>query len=153
MKFHLGQNLAGIWEEVVALNIQKNRDISFISHNLIDFFYFEINVDLLVLFIYLLNKIILHIFLLVLLFLRGNIRYLWAHTCFVDNFVSREIALTAGKRLGQWILGDYFLLFWDRLHIRVVFQIYHWYTLLLSDSKHWSQQIFYLLWTRNMLGE
>jgi hypothetical protein len=134
MEFYFGQNLISIRKEVITLYIQKYRDISFVSHNLINFLYFEINIYLLILLVYLFDKVIYHIFLLIFLFLSRNVWHFRTHTCFVYNFISSEITLTAGEWLSQWIFSNNFLFFWNRLYVWMVYEIYHWNSLLFLYS-------------------
>ena len=59
MELYLWKNLGSVSEKVIALNIQKDRYISFVSHYFINLLHFEVHVYLLILFIDIFGKVIL----------------------------------------------------------------------------------------------
>lgn len=106
MELQLWQILWSTCEEVVALHIQKNWYVSFVSHRLVNFLYFEIDVDLLVLLVDFDIEIVLLPLLLILLFRALQIIwYLWNNAGLCDYFVLTHIALVARERLDQTIVA------------------------------------------------
>lgn len=75
MKLQLWQILWGTREEVVALHIEKDWYISFVSHRLVNFFDFQIDIDLFILLVHFDIEIVLLPLLMVLLF--GALQIVW----------------------------------------------------------------------------
>ena len=141
MEFNLGQNIWDIGKEIVALNIEKNWYVSFVSHGLINFFNFQVHVNFLILFINLLCEIIFfrffrnHIF----RFVRYHIWYLRTDTCLSNYLVSCHVALTARKGLQKTILSYNRWFFLGILsHIVMIYEINHWYPFVFINSQHLS---------------
>ena len=106
MELQLWQILWSIREEVVALHIQKNWYVSFVSHTLVNLLDFEIDVDLFVLLVDFDIEIVLLPLLLILLFWALQIIwYLWNNAGLCDYFVLTHIALIARERLDQTIVA------------------------------------------------
>lgn len=142
MELYLWKNLGSVSEKVIALNIQKDRYISFVSHYFINLLHFEVHVYLLILFIDIFGKVILfallrnHFF---LWFLGKHVRNLWTNTCFCDNFISGHVALAACEWLNQTVFSHNRRFFFRVLpNIAVAYQIDHRYSLIFINSKHFS---------------
>ena len=149
MKFNFRKNIGGVCKEIIALDIEKNRNVSFVSHDFVYFLHLKVHINLLILFVHLLGEVIFltllgdHFF---LRFLWKHVRYLWTDTGFCNDLVSRHVALTASKWLNQTILGhDCRLFLWILFDITMIYQVHHRYSFVFIHSKHLSQKIFDLL--------
>lgn len=146
------ENFIGDCEERVALNIQVNRNISLVSHLLINFFNLVQNFQLFFLSLNIANKIFF-------LFCNNSFRllFLLVLLCFYifsrlwNNFVAGKISfgtVVALNKLVFWILYHFFWVIWPNKwmfeHLRP------WDSLLFRDCQHSTQKVLNLLRSLNV---